>query len=144
MKLLNKNLLHKNQSGAALLEVLISILIFSFGLLGMVGLQVVATQNSADAESRTMASTLANDIVSQMWLKNPTSLADPVITTDITNWKTRVASITDSKLPNATGNITAAAGIATISISWKAPSKKSTDNANKFETQIPLPPVPAP
>ncbi len=127
----------KQQSGLMLIEVLVSILIFSIGILGMVGLQVTAIQNSANAEYRSIASGLANDIVSQMWLRGTSNPANAALTADITAWKNRV---TASNLPNATATVARAAdGITTITVSYKPPSKKSTENANQYVTQIIIP-----
>ena len=121
----------KSQGGILLLEVLISILIFSFGILGLVGLQAVSTQNSASAENRSIAANLANDMVSQMWLlKN----FDPAsISSDVNAWKTRVVG---SSLPNGVGTVTAAGGIVTVSISWKPPYKSGSENSSHYDTQI--------
>jgi type IV pilus assembly protein PilV len=59
------------QSGAYLLEALIGILIFSFGILGIVGLQAQAIRFTNDAEIRAEATYLANSLISQMWTDNP-------------------------------------------------------------------------
>ena len=58
--------LDRNQGGAFLLEVLISILIFSFALLGLVALQARAVQFSVNAEDRNRAALLANELVATM------------------------------------------------------------------------------
>lgn len=121
------------QSGIFLIEVMISILIFSIGVLGLVGLQAIAIQNSANAEGRTLASTLANDIVSQMWVRKTSSLSSPELSADITAWQDRVQS---SRLPDAEGEVTEGAGITTVTVSWKAPSKTEAENRNKYETQV--------
>lgn len=125
------------QSGLMLIEVLVSILIFSIGILGMVGLQVTATQNSANAEYRTMASGLANDLVSQMWLRKTSNPANANLANDITAWKNRV---TASKLPNAGATVVRAGdGVTTITVTYRPPSKKSTENTNQYVTQLIIP-----
>ncbi|HSH71739.1 MAG TPA: prepilin-type N-terminal cleavage/methylation domain-containing protein [Methylophilaceae bacterium] len=127
------------QQGVLLIEVLFSILIFSFGILGLVGLQAVASQNSTNAEDRTIASTLANDIVSQMWLRKTQDTSGTASAAafgaDIVAWQTRVAG---SGLSNATGTVTTAAGITTVTVTWRAPSKKAADSNNRYETQLAL------
>ena len=129
--------LRKNNSGAVLLEVLISILLFAFGVLGLVGLQSVATQNSIGSQDRAIASILANDMVSQMWLKKTSTIASAAISGDITAWKAKVQnSIVSNATYGATGDVTEVAGLATITITWKAPTKLSTDNSNKYETSV--------
>jgi type IV pilus assembly protein PilV len=55
------------QSGGFLLEALIGILIFSFGILGIVGLQAQAIRFTNDSEFRAEAMYLANSLISQMW-----------------------------------------------------------------------------
>lgn len=64
------------QRGSIVLEALISILIFSVGILGIVGLQATAIKDSASAKYRTDASLLANQVIGQMWIddKNNTAL----------------------------------------------------------------------
>lgn len=126
----------KLQSGVMLIEVMVSILIFSIGILGLVGLQTVATQNATNAEDRTIAATLANDMVAQMWIKKTANPSSSSISGDITTWKTKV---TGSSLPNATGAVTRTNGITSVTVTWKAPSKKSTDNANQYVTQVAIP-----
>jgi type IV pilus assembly protein PilV len=55
------------QHGAFLLEALIGILIFSLGVLGIVGLQAQAIRFTNDSEYRAEAVYLANSLISQMW-----------------------------------------------------------------------------
>ena len=59
--------LRHTQTGAFLLEALISILIFSLGILGVVGLQAQAIRFTNDSEYRAEAVYLANSLISQMW-----------------------------------------------------------------------------
>jgi type IV pilus assembly protein PilV len=56
----------RRQSGVTLLEVLIAVLIVSFGLLGMAGLQSVGMKYNLAAAQRTAATMLANDIADRM------------------------------------------------------------------------------
>ena len=62
--------LGRTQRGAFLLEALIGILIFSLGVLGIVGLQARAIRFTNDAEFRAEAMYLANSLISQMWTDN--------------------------------------------------------------------------
>lgn len=63
----------KQQTGAMLLEALISILIFSIGILAIIGLQAAAVKASSDAKYRSDASLLANQLIGQMWVSNRTA-----------------------------------------------------------------------
>jgi type IV pilus assembly protein PilV len=57
-----------SQSGVMLIEALIGILIFSIGILALIGMQAAAIKNTTDARYRSEAAFLANQIISQMWV----------------------------------------------------------------------------
>lgn len=50
-----------------LLEALVGMLIFSIGILAMIGMQAVSIKNTAAATYRSEASYLANQVLSMMW-----------------------------------------------------------------------------
>ena len=54
------------QTGIGLVEVLIALLVFSLGMLGVASLQVVATKSSFEAQQRQEAVLLARDIIARM------------------------------------------------------------------------------
>jgi type IV pilus assembly protein PilV len=56
----------RSVQGFSLLEVLISIIIFSFGLLGMVGLQAAALQSNREARLQSVGVTLARELAEMM------------------------------------------------------------------------------
>ena len=56
----------QKQKGFSLLEVLITLVIISFGLLGIAGVIVNSLKNNQSSYSRTQASVLANDIIDRM------------------------------------------------------------------------------
>ena len=58
--------MHNKQSGVMLLEALIAILIFSLGVLGIVGMQASAVKASRDAKYRADAGLLANELIGEM------------------------------------------------------------------------------
>lgn len=53
--------------GFMVLEVLIALLIFSLGVLGLVGLQARAAKDTGQAQYRAQAVLLANELVGMMW-----------------------------------------------------------------------------
>ncbi|MDD2721172.1 MAG: type IV pilus modification protein PilV [Gallionella sp.] len=63
------------QQGAVLLEALIAFLIFSMGLLGVIGLQATAINNTLDARYRSDAAFLANQVIAQMWADSQANTA---------------------------------------------------------------------
>jgi len=64
------------QRGLMLLEVLIAVMVFSIGILGIVGLQAASIRHVNDAQYRGEAIFLANALVSQMWADDRTA-TDP-------------------------------------------------------------------
>ncbi|WP_418128883.1 type IV pilus modification protein PilV [Variovorax sp. 375MFSha3.1] len=125
------------QQGFALLEVLVSILIFSFGVLGLVGLQARAISLSVDAEDRNRAALLANDIASAMWLAKSVSAVD---TSAGSAWQKRASAQDQGGLPNGAITVTSeGSNSVDIVITWKAPSRASTDQSSTFTTRVTLP-----
>ncbi|AMP01403.1 prepilin-type N-terminal cleavage/methylation domain protein [Collimonas arenae] len=121
-----------NQSGMSLIEVLISMLIFSFAILGLVGLQANAVKISFGAEDRTRAALMANEIIATMWTQK-------TLSPSTTTWQSRLSNPAVSGLPgSATGKVSAADanGVVTITITWQEPSSKTTDS---YITQVAMP-----
>jgi type IV pilus assembly protein PilV len=89
----------RKQSGVALLEALVGILIFSIGILALMGLQAQSIRNTVEAKYRNEAAYLANQIIGQMWVDRGPNGAN-LATYDtggganqnMTNWRTRVAN----------------------------------------------------
>lgn len=63
------------QSGFTLIEVLVSILVFSFGILAAVGLQASAVKMSTDAQQRAEATFLADQLLARMLIADPATAA---------------------------------------------------------------------
>lgn len=86
-----------------LLEALIGILIFSIGILALIGMQATAMRTTMDAKYRSEASFLANEIIGRMWVDraNLASYATPAACPAAPScaWIDRVSAL----LPNATG-----------------------------------------
>jgi type IV pilus assembly protein PilV len=125
------------QSGLAILEVLIAVLLFSLGILGLLGLQARAVSFSIDAEDRNRAALLANDAASIMWLKKSVTLSAP----DLAAWQERVEAVSVSGLPNGEGTIAGVSGTtnsADITITWHRPSRDSEQDST-FTTRVVLP-----
>lgn len=65
----------QQQNGMTFVEVLIALVIIITGILGSVAMQATAKQASFDAMQRSLASSLAEDIVARMRASVPTNLA---------------------------------------------------------------------
>jgi type IV pilus assembly protein PilV len=59
--------LQKRQKGSMLLEALIAILIFSMGILALMGMQATAINTVSESKYRSNAGFLANRIIGQIW-----------------------------------------------------------------------------
>lgn len=62
---------HSRQHGFSLIELLVSLVVFSIGLLGVAGLQVVSKSSSYEALQRTIASQVADGIFEDMRTNGP-------------------------------------------------------------------------
>jgi type IV pilus assembly protein PilV len=138
------------QQGVTLLEVLISLLIFSVGVLGLVGLQARAVQQSGQAKYRADASLLVNELIGQMWIdaRTPTALQANFASTPegakYLLWKDKVQkTLPGAELfaPEVTivqvDPLVATPGLepssqVTIVVRWKPPTAASGDAANNL------------
>lgn len=97
---------HK-QSGVMLLEALIGLLIFSIGILAMIGMQAISIKNSASATYRSEASYLANQIISQMWASVLRNADGTINEADFATYALNSADATCTVGANATGGVNA-------------------------------------
>jgi len=119
------------QKGIMLLEALVGILIFSIGILAMLGMQAIGIRNTIDSKYRSEAAYLANEIVGQMWVDrtNIASYDDSGAgNARRTAWDTRVASLLpqDPADPTVTAPLITIAGRqATVIVRWKRPGEST-------------------
>ena len=124
--------------GFSLIEVLVVVVLFSFGLLGLVGLQARAMQVSVNAEDSQRAAMLANEMASTMWGANTVNVDASVITP----WQTRLADPTNRGLPNGTGTVVVNGNTARITVSWSPPQLAAGAAAHRYITDVLIPPPP--
>lgn len=73
------------QHGVVLLEALIAILIFSMGILAVVGLQAAMVKNTSDSKYRADASYIAQQRVGQIWVDQANLASYAETDTDISD-----------------------------------------------------------
>ena len=110
----------RHQDGSILLEALISILIFAFGVLALFGMQSIAIKNTSQVNYRANAIYMANQIISQAQ-GDINHLADysSMTSAKVTPWVAQV----QAELPAGTGTIAVdtAASTMTVTVGWQAP-----------------------
>jgi type IV pilus assembly protein PilV len=116
----------KTQGGVILIEALIGILIFSIGILALIGMQAAAMKNTTDAKYRSEAAFLANQIIGQMWADrdNFKLYGDGGTHPPRVQWDADVAALLPSANPSikvdpANGNQV------TVVIQWRQPNEKT-------------------
>lgn len=119
---MNLRSVHK-QSGVMLIEALIGLLIFSMGILALVGMQATAISQVTDAKYRSEAAFLADRMIGEIWVNKGTNV--PTLSAA---WATEVGNV----LPNATGanapTVTVAGTQITVTVFWQAPGASSVSN----------------
>jgi type IV pilus assembly protein PilV len=121
--------------GISLIEVLVVLVLFSFGIIGRVGLQARAVQTSVGAEDSARAALLANDLASRMWGARSVTLDSAVVD----DWNERVGDPTQGGLPNGAGTVTVTSGVATITVTWKPPHEPIAAASSVYRTQVQMP-----
>ncbi|MDD5384644.1 MAG: prepilin-type cleavage/methylation domain-containing protein [Gallionella sp.] len=101
------------QQGVVLVEAMIAILIFSMGVLAVVGLQAAMIKNTADSKYRADAGYIAQQRIGTMW-SDPGNLASYLeANTDIS-----------TLLPSGTRTVTQpVAGQFVVTITWQQPGE---------------------
>lgn len=125
----------QKSGGFVLLEVLVALLIFSLGLLGMIGFQASAAKIASDSRFRTEAAMLADELIGRMSMSDISKVKTAYATggSELSAWVTnRVQG--GSRLPNAsvtttfgTQFITAATVSVTVRITWDMPGSSGSD-----------------
>jgi type IV pilus assembly protein PilV len=127
----------RRQGGATILEILVSVLILSLGILALVGLQARSLTAAGDAKYRVEATNFADQVVGQMWadrvnLPNYPTFAAPAAAT----WRDQVMAA----LPGAVTPVIAIApdpngNLVTVTVSWAPPGLASGAPANSVVVQ---------
>ena len=110
----------REQAGISLIEGLISIALFSFGVLAIMGMQAQSIKHAGESKYRIDASFLANQLVGQMWTDraNLASYANAAYAPRAV-WEQSI----DSVLPSADGTVVVNANQVTITVTWQAPGQ---------------------
>jgi type IV pilus assembly protein PilV len=121
----------RRHRGYMLIEVLVSVLIFSIGVLALIGLQAKMTRAQTASKTRADATYLANELVGVMWsdMKNLGSYANCASYARCTDWQGKVTA----SLPGGAGTVTivdATTGEVSITITWT----QGSDGSHTYTT----------
>jgi type IV pilus assembly protein PilV len=100
------------QGGMMLVEGMIAILIFSLGILAIIGTQAIAIKQTSDAKFRVDASFLANQSIGAMWTDKEDLDSHEVTDEEV------------SALPNGKRTIEVTGSQVTVTITWQLPNEE--------------------
>ena len=115
------------ERGIALLEVLVAILIFMLGVLGLVGLQGSMTRAQTESKVRADAAYLASEVIGRMWADvvnvNAYAGTDSCTASSCTEWRSKVGKV----LPSGDAVITvdSVTGDVSVTVTWTTPDGHS-------------------
>ena len=127
----------RDQRGMALLECLMALLIFSVGLLGLLGLEARVMNISVDSEDRNRAALFAGELSSQMWLNGTVT----PVTADYAALLASVSDQTKGGVPGGVVTVVPVAGTtnaADITVTWQQTSD-TAGNLSTLTTRVILP-----
>lgn len=133
----------RGERGYVLLEALVALLIFSLGLLGMLGFQAASTRIATDSRFRTEAAILADELISKMSVdKRAVVISEYVYESPGGGGASAHAWFTKrvkeaSKLPNPKAKVDVDNGkaidtfVVTVTIEWELPGAKPGADGNE-------------
>lgn len=125
--------------GMSLIEVLVGILLISFGLLGLISLMSRNIQFSVGAEDSQRAALLAHDLANTIIMTSSNVQGNIVLSNKtVSDWQAVVSNPAGGGLPNGSGTVTAVGRIVSITVQWRPP-QASGSAMNRYETQLVLP-----
>jgi type IV pilus assembly protein PilV len=108
------------QAGVMLIEALVAILIFTLGIIAVLGMQSASILQVSQSKYRTDAAYLANQILGRMWGDRGNLGA---YTTAGSSARSAWDGVVAATLPNGNGTIANANGNVTVTIRWHAPDE---------------------
>ncbi len=135
---------HRAQNGMTLVEVLVTLILISVGLLGVAALQLTNLKNSQESYVRSQAAVLAADILDRMRANqsgfragnydmatdasgfDQAGASGTVAAADIAAWQASINRLLPGSDSDAAGRIVREGSIVTISIRWRERDESST------------------
>jgi len=131
------------QRGIALIEALVAMLIFTFGVLGLIALESSAINFAVDSEDRNRAALFASEVASAMWTAGSVDYVNNAqLAAQYANWQANINNPTTTGLNKGTLNIAVIAGTtktADITITWRPPARATASANSTLTTRVILP-----
>jgi type IV pilus assembly protein PilV len=131
MMSLNTNA-RRPQRGFTLVEILVTLVVISVGLLGIAALQLTTLRGNQESYVRSQASVLANDIMDRMRANplavrrgeyvvelNETESVNPRAAADLTAWQASIDQLLPGGIDTAAGMIVRDGNVVTVTIQWR-------------------------
>jgi type IV pilus assembly protein PilV len=127
--------MRSNSLGMSLIEVLVAMTIFSFGILGMLGMHARAISSFSDVKYRTDAALLTDSLLNDIWV-NRNNLANYAYAGSgtvplIQPWLSQV----NATLPNGNATVTVAGSTVQVTVTWQ-PSDAVASGQTHRHTEI--------
>lgn len=99
-----------SQQGSMMIEVLVSVLLLSVSILGLVRVLGNSMQDAGELEYSSVAATVADESIARIWVADRTDMED-----------LEVDSQDVPQLPNGAQSIEVDGNVVTVTVSWRAP-----------------------
>jgi type IV pilus assembly protein PilV len=113
----------RTERGSFIVESLVSLLLFTVGILALVGLATQSLNQIGQSKARNDASFLAGELIAQMWVSSSTPSSYST-----TAWQAKVAAALPSGTATVTPDATNPNQIA-ITITWSDPKNNSATHS---------------
>ena len=118
------------QHGSTLIEVLVAMVLFSLGVLGLLRTLSFAVQNSGQAQYRVVAMNAASQRLAQIWA-------------DLPNYATYAESNTPIEgLPSGNRSVVINGAVITVTVAWQAAGSEAHNQSSS--ATLPVTPAAAP
>jgi type IV pilus assembly protein PilV len=116
------------QQGVVLIEAMVAILLFSVGVLAVVGLQASMINNTSDAKYRADAAYIAQQHIGLMWADQP----------NLASYLVPNADISATLLPGGKLAISGVASTITVTVGWTAPGETAASGVTTPPCFLPV------
>ena len=113
-----------SQRGSTLIEVLVAVVLFSVGIIALFRTLAASMVNSADLQYRSIASTVAEQKLGQMWV-DPANLATSA-----------TSGVAVPQLPSGKEVVVVNGKLVQVTVTWQAPNSQIAGNYVVYATLV--------